>query len=632
VHRRISIEKTMLAAATLMAFSGGVFAASFHASPNAIRDQYIVTLNDDAAAVANEHSNGRSPVAQVAHQMASQHGAQVTHVYSNVLRGYVVRANARALENLLLDPRVKSVEEDQTVYAFATQSPATWGIDRTDQRALPLSNSYTYNTTAAGVHAYIIDTGVLLNHSEFSGRMGNGYDAVTAGGNANDCNGHGSHVAGTVGGTTYGLAKGVTIHPVRVLGCTGSGSNSGVIAGMDWVANNHVKPAVANMSLGGGASQATDDAVQRMVAAGVTVAVAAGNDNSNACNYSPARAPNAITVGSTTNTDARSSFSNYGTCLDIFAPGSNITSAWYTSSSATNTISGTSMASPHVAGVAALYLAANPSATPAAVTSAIVAASTPNVVTGAQTGSPNRLLYSFFDGTPPPPPPPPPGGTLTKGVPVTGLSAATGASLNYTMAVPAGSTNLSFVMSGGTGDADMYVSFGSAPTDTSYACRPYLNGNNETCSFAAPQAGTYYIRLKAYSSFSGVSLVGNYSTSGGGGVQTYTNGTDVSIPDNNTTGVYSNIAVSGRTGNGQASTPVAINIVHPYIGDLIVDLVAPDGSVYNVHNRSGGSADNINTTVNVNLSGEALNGTWRLRARDVAAADVGYINSWSITF
>jgi subtilisin family serine protease len=285
---------------------------------------------------------------------------------------------------------------------------------------------------------------------------------------------------------------------------------------MDWVANNHVKPAVANMSLGGGASQATDDAVARMTARGVTVAVAAGNDNSNACNYSPARAASAITVGSTTSTDARSSFSNYGTCLDIYAPGSNILSAWYTGSTATNTISGTSMASPHVAGVAALYLASNPSATPAQVTTAIVNASTPNKVTGAGSGSPNRLLYSLFGTTPP------------------------------------------------------------------------------------PQG------------------------------QTYTNSADYQIRDNAT--VESPVTVSGRTGNGSATTPVAVNIVHTYIGDLRVDLIAPDGSVYVLHNRAGGSADNINQTYTVNLSGEALNGTWKLRVNDNYNADTGYINSWSVTF
>ena len=225
------------------------------------------------------------------------------------------------------------------------------------------------------------------------------------------------------------------------------------------------------------------------------------------------------------------------------------------------------------------------------------------------------------------------GGPLTKGVAVTGINQTSGNSVNYTLVVPAGSTNVTFTMSGGTGDADMYVKLGSAPTDSSYDCRPYKSGNAETCTFASSTGGTYYVRLKAYSTFSGVSLVGNYTAGGGGGsTQTYTNGTDYNIPDNNSTGVTSSIAVSGRSGNGKASTPVAVNIVHPYIGDLIVDLIAPDGSVYNISNRAGGSADNINKTVNINLSGEALNGTWKLRAADRAAADTGYINSWSITF
>ena len=202
----------------------------------------------------------------------------------------------------------------------------------------------------------MIDTGIRASHQEFAGRIGNGFTAITDGQGTNDCNGHGTHVAGTTGGTTYGVAKQVTLHPVRVLSCSGSGSNSGVIAGVDWVTANHVKPAVANMSLGGGVSTALDNAVQNSIAAGVSYAVAAGNSNANACNYSPARAANAVTVGSTTSSDARSSFSNFGTCVDLFAPGSSITSAWYTSNTATNTISGTSMASPHVAGALALYL------------------------------------------------------------------------------------------------------------------------------------------------------------------------------------------------------------------------------------------------------------------------------------
>jgi len=227
--------------------------------------------------------------------------------------------------------------------------------------------------------------------------------------------------------------------------------------------------------------------------------------------------------------------------------------------------------------------------------------------------------------------PPPVTTPLTKGVAVTGLTATTGNSLNYSLVVPAGATNLTFTLSGGTGDADMYVKFGAAPTDTVYDCRPYLGGNAETCTFAAPSAGTYYVRVKAYSTFSGVSLLGNYTTGGGGGgTQTYTNGTDVAIGDNTT--VESPIVVSGRTGNAPTNASVTVAIVHTYQGDLKVDLVAPDGSLYNIHNRTGGSADNINKTVTLNLSTEALNGTWKLRAQDAATGDTGYINSWSVTF
>jgi serine protease len=390
-------SKAILAAAIAAALPGTLWAAELRTAREPVKGQYIVVLKNEF--VRGPGENSRNPdVTTVAAEMANNLGVRVSMAYENALRGFVANANEKQLQRLLEDPRVDFIEEDGVVYASATQSGATWGLDRADQRDLPLNSTYVYDTTASNVRAYILDTGILANHVDFGGRVGSGYTAISDGRGSSDCNGHGTHVAGTVGGSTWGIAKGVTLIPVRVLGCNGSGTNSGVIAGIDWVAANHVKPAVANMSLGGGASTATDNAVTNLVNSGVFTAVAAGNDNANACNYSPARAAAAFTVGSTTNTDARSSFSNYGSCLDIFAPGSSITSAWYTSSTATNTISGTSMASPHVAGAAALYLANNPTATPSAVGTALINNSTPNKVTGAQTGSPNRLLYTRFGG------------------------------------------------------------------------------------------------------------------------------------------------------------------------------------------------------------------------------------------
>ena len=351
--------------------------------PEHIAGQYIVVFKDEV-----------SDPAGLATRLAGAHGAALRHVYRHALKGFAAGMSDAAAAALARNPLVAYVEQDQVMHAIDTESNATWGLDRIDQRALPLSGTYTYTPTGSGVTAYIIDTGIRFDHVEFGGRASTGFDAVTAGGSASDCNGHGTHVSGTVGGVTYGVAKGVRLVAVRVLNCSGSGSTSGVIAGIDWVTSNHATPAVANMSLGGGASSALDDAVRRSISSGVTYAIAAGNSSADACGYSPARVAEAITVGATTSSDARASYSNYGTCLDLFAPGSSITSSWYTSSTATNTISGTSMATPHVTGVAALYLEGNPTASPSAVASALVSTATSGAVASAGTGSPNKLLFS----------------------------------------------------------------------------------------------------------------------------------------------------------------------------------------------------------------------------------------------
>ena len=363
-----------------------------------VRDQYVVVLKDDA-----------DPDTESI-RLSRDHGGVRGQVYRRAIKGFSVSMTEAEAQRMADDPRVEFVEEDAVVTASTTQTGATWGLDRIDQRDLPLNGTYTYNATGTGATAYIIDTGIRATHTQFGGRVISGFTAINDGNGTNDCNGHGTHVSGTVGGSTYGVAKNVTLVAVRVLDCSGSGTNSGVISGVDWVTSNHVAghPAVANMSLGGGVSSALDTAVANSIADGVTYAIAAGNDNTDACTQSPARIASAITVASTTSTDARSSFSNFGTCVDIFAPGSSITSSWNTSDTATNTISGTSMATPHVTGVAALYLETNPGASPATVTSAILNSSTLNHVTSAGTGSPNRLLYSLLTGAPPPTPTPTP--------------------------------------------------------------------------------------------------------------------------------------------------------------------------------------------------------------------------------
>ncbi|MET9867854.1 S8 family serine peptidase, partial [Streptomyces sp. NPDC006386] len=427
-------------------------------------------------------------------------------------------ASETEAKRLAADPGIASVVQNRTFSITATQpSPPSWGLDRIDQKNLPLNSSYTYPDAAGeGVTAYVIDTGVRITHGDFGGRASYGYDAVDNDNTAQDGHGHGTHVAGTVAGSAYGVAKKAKVVGVRVLNNSGQGTTAQVVAGIDWVARNAVKPAVANMSLGGPGDTAIDTAVRNAITSGVTFVVAAGNESTNASTRSPARVTEAVTVGATTSGDAKASYSNYGSVLDLFAPGSSITSAWSTGDSATNTISGTSMASPHVAGAAALYLAGNPAATPAQVSSALTSAATTGVVTSPGTGSPNRLL-NVGGGTTTPPGP------------------------------------------------------------------------------------------------------------------RFENTTDQAIADNAT--AESPVTVSGVSGNAPSALAVEVHIVHTYIGDLQVQLIAPDGTAYTLKSYgTGGSADNIDTTYTVNASSEAANGTWKLRVSDNARMDTGRIDAWALQF
>ena len=606
----------------------------------------------------------------------------VAHMRRLSVGGDVIRASrkldhveaAQLMRQLASDPNVEYVEVDQLMKAILTPNDSSYGQQWGYFEATGgiKANEAWDISTGSGVVVAVLDTG-STSHSDLNTNTIAGYDMISDSTVAGDGGGrdsdpsdpgdyyngqnsswHGTHVAGTVAAVTNnakgvaGTAFGAKVSHVRVLG-RGGGYTSDIVDGITWASGGSVSgvpananPAeVINMSLGGGGSCSTSyqNAINGAVSRGTTMVVAAGNSNVNVSGSVPANCANVIAVAATDRNGARASFSNYGTGIDVSAPGVGILSTLNSGTQGPGAESyasynGTSMAAPHVAGVVALLQAhATTPKTPSEIESLLK--STARALPGACSGgcgagivNAKAALDAVNGGTTTPPPT---GGTLTKGVAATNLSASTGNSLNYTLSVPSGATNLTFTMSGGTGDADMYVKFGSAPTDSSYDCRPYKTGNAETCTFATPSAGTYYVRLKAYSSFSGVSLLANYSTSTGGTTQTYTNGTDVSIPDNNSTGVSSTISVSGRSGNAPSTTQVAVNIVHPYVGDLIVDVIAPDGSVYNVRNRSGGSADNIVTTYTVNLSSELINGFWRLRVRDVAGGDVGYINSWSIT-
>lgn len=359
-----------------------------------VPNEYVVVLNDQVNDVAASVASART------------RGAMVTAQWEHAIRGFAIRGGADVVQALRADPRVKFIEANGIVRPSAVQvATPSWGLDRIDQAGLPLDNTYTFANTGAGVHIYIIDTGILLTHNEFAGRLGNGYDAATPGGTANDCHGHGTHVAATAAGTAFGVAKGATLHPVRVFDCVGNASDAVVITGINWVAANRVLPAVANMSLEGSLSAAINAATTALVSSNVTTTVAAGNNWGDACASSPASTPSAITVSAMNKFGNHASYSNAGPCTDLYAPGSSITSAWIGGNSATNTGSGTSAAAPHVAGAAAMYLAATPGATASQVSSALLANAVFNVVSGIPAGTPNKLLNVQSIGASPQPPP-----------------------------------------------------------------------------------------------------------------------------------------------------------------------------------------------------------------------------------
>ena len=509
----------------------------------------------------------------------SKSGGRTEKRFSRAINALSVKVKHSEATRIRNNPKVLFVELDQPVYALDTQNPSpSWGLDRIDQNALPLNSTFTASAKGAGVDAYIVDTGILSTHTDFSGRMGAGFSSINDGNGTNDCNGHGTHVAGTTAGTTYGIAKSATLIPVRVLDCLGSGTNSGVIAGLDWIISHHTAgtPAVANMSLGGGASAALDLAVQNVINDGVVMAVAAGNSNVNACNSSPARAVNAITVGSTTTADARSSFSNIGTCLDIFAPGSSITSAWIGSTTAINTISGTSMASPHVAGVAAVLMGRFPTSTPAQIATMLRTSATPNVVTSAGTGSPNYLLYLDPIGGPIIAPPPP------------------------TPSAPSAPTGITITPS--SGSLSVRFTAGAAGTSPITSYKYSINGGT---TWATRQTGT---------TASPIVITG------------LTNGTTYSV----------SIRAVSLVGDGATSTPVSVSIPvapsTPTIGTATANAGRTATVRWTLGSNGGGAITSHVVTAYLNGSGTAARTVTVNGATAVSATVTGLTNGGSYTF
>lgn len=606
----------MLVAATLLALApAGIAAAAepegtVHATggPNAVAGSYIVVLRDSAVGASAVHAAART--------LTSRQGGAVGLVYRHALRGFEARLSERGARRLAADPAVASVTQNQTVSVADTQSPTpTWGLDRVDQRALPLDNSYTYPRVSPGVRVYIIDTGINLTHTEFAGRAVSGWDFIDNDANATDCHGHGTHVAGTAGGSTFGVAKNVQLVAVRVLNCEGRGSIAHIIAGIDWVTGDHdpSELAVANMSLGGAPWAPHAEALSRSIADGVTYAVAAGNENgADACNYHPAGVPAAITVAATGSNDARAPFSNIGTCVDLFAPGVDITSAYIGNDTATRTASGTSMAAPHVAGASALVLANHPTYTPAQVTQQLLADATPGVVTDPGAGSPNRLLHvssatpaNDFTLTATPA-----SGTVTVGgttsTTITGTvtrGAAQPVALTASGA-PAGATAIFTPANiSSNGSATLTISTGPTTLAGNYTITVLGTGNGVI------RPAVFQLRVNDVPGCVG------------------SNGTDTSVSRDGPVEIP--ITITGCSGAAASNSTVEVHIDHTGIEDLDVRLTAPDGTWYYLLFHTGNGHD-IDYTFTYNLSSETANGTWKLYISDSGWAGSGFLDSWKL--
>ncbi|WP_245908584.1 S8 family peptidase [Pseudosporangium ferrugineum] len=611
------MRRTAAAAATALAMvvAGGAAPASADPAegtvaamggPTAIAGSYVVVLRDSAVAA--------DAVARRAGALTERQGGTVVRTYRHALRGFEARLTERAARRLAADPAVASVTQNHVVTAADVQSPTpSWGLDRIDQRALPGDDSYTYPDGSPLVTAYIVDGGINPSHADFAGRIRSGHDFIDNDEDATDCRGHGTHVAGTLGGTTFGVAKNVELVPVRVLDCEGTGSAATVLAGIDWITADHVAgaPAVANMSLNGRRYAPQEEAVRRSIADGVTYVVSAGNDSgADACANTPAAVPEAITVGATGPDDARAAFSNIGTCVDLFAPGVDITSAFIGGDTATRVSSGTSMAAPHVTGAAALILAAHPDWTPARVTAALLGDATTGVVTDPGAGSPDRLLHVGADlpaddfslaVTPA-------AATVTAGGRVSATVATTvtrGAARPVTLSASGLPGNATATFEPSTVDAG-----GSTPMTVTTGARTAPGTYRVLVTGGGPEA----TRLAAFT----LTVTAPAGCLGA-------NDTDSAVIESTVVAIP--VTISGCAAAGAADSTIELHVDHTHVGDLTVDLIAPSGRAYPLLSRTGGSTHDIDYTFTHDLSAEPADGVWRLSLLDNGPGGTGSFDS-----